>query len=278
MLLFKSLVVAALLAAADALLGCTAEQDCLGTSTPRCLPTPGGAPCTLDYAYNSTGYCACGTQECVALTGSNSTALKQLLVIGDSISLGYLAPLSAALAGTWEVVHAPSFPGGNSNNDNSNWGNTCVKGWLGPNPERWDAISVNHGAHDYAFPDNEHIDVGTYPRLIESELRQLRSLAPRAAVVWETITPVPTNPPQDCVLIPGRLESNVIAYNAAAAGVVQQVPGVTSCDLHKVIDDFCGVGYSTCSIAQCQGPHFTALGFAMLGNASAACIVAAAAV
>lgn len=269
------LLVAVCVLGANSLTGCTAEQQCLGTATPRCLPNPGGVPCTLDYGFNTTGLCACGTESCVALTEENTTSLRQLLVIGDSISLGYIGSLQKALAGEWEVVHAPSFSGSNNNNDNANWGNMCVKGWLGSNPSRWDAISVNHGAHDYAFPDNEHIDVGTYPVLLEGEFEQLRSLAPRAVLVWETITPVPTNPPANCTLIPGRLESNVLTYNAAAAGAVQKTPGMVSCDLHKVITDFCGVGYSTCSITQCGGPHFSPLGFAMLGNASAACIRAA---
>ena len=63
-----------------------------------------------------------------------------------------------------------------------------------------------------------------------------------------------------------------MAYNDAADAVVaEHAPRVSSCDLHKVITDFCGVGYSNCSITQCAGPHFSAQGFAMLGSAMAAC-------
>jgi hypothetical protein len=210
-------------------------------------------------------------------TAPRSPQLKQLLVIGDSISLGYLGALSANLA-DFEVVHAPSFGGGNNNNDNSAWGSRCVIDWLGPNASRWDAITFNHGAHDYAFPDNEHLSVDSFSLFLAAIVGKIVALSrPNAAIIWNTITPVPTNPPPQCVLLPGRLESNVLAYNAAAARTVEAVGAgrVASCDLHKVIDDFCGVGYASCTIAQCAGPHFSAEGFFMLGNAVAGCVAAA---
>lgn len=63
-------------------------------------------------------------------------------------------------------------------------------------------------------------------------------------------------------------------YNAAADAVVAAVPGqrVASCDLHGVITAHCGATYASCDIAQCGGPHFTAAGFTMLGDAAAACV------
>jgi hypothetical protein len=73
------------------------------------------------------------------------------------------------------------------------------------------------------------------------------------------------------VLLPGRLEKDVLAYNAAADAVVARHAGVRSCDLHKVITDACGVGYANCSITQCGGPHFTEAGFALLGAKMAQC-------
>ena len=66
----------------------------------------------------------------------------------------------------------------------------------------------------------------------------------------------------------------MLAYNAAAAAVmVKLAPRVSTCDTHKTITDACGVGYAACAIAQCGGPHFTPAGFALLGNAVAACVV-----
>ena len=260
-----------------AVVGCTSEDDCLALpDTPRCLQAAAAAPpalrCMLDYAYNESGWCACGSQSCVPLTSSNATARLQWLVIGDSISLGLLGALSAAVTATHEVVHAPSFSG-SENNDNSHWVARCLRGWLGADPRRWDVVSINAGAHDLAFPDNEHLALPTYSGFLDAALATLTAqLKPSARIVWARITPVPTNPAPACVLIPGRLESSVAQYNAAADAVVaRRAPRVASCDLHKVITDYCGAGYAVCNITQCAGPHFSEQGFAMLGSAMAAC-------
>jgi hypothetical protein len=257
----------------SSVIGCTAEDACIGTSTPRCLSSsqPGALPCTLDYQFNETGTCACGTESCSPTPGSNTTSKLQLLVVGDSISMGYVSSMTSALSADWEVVHAPG------NNDNANWGSMCIEGWLGADPLRWDAVTINHGLHDLAFPDNEHLSVANYEAFLGKIFATLQAkLKPSANVTWMATTPVPTNPAPACVLIPGRLESNVLLYNAAAAGVVLSTTTVGHCDLHRVITNACGVGYSNCSIAQCAGPHFSEPGFGLLGAAAASCVVAAA--
>ena len=248
---------------------CTADQDCLSAGL-RCLPSKGGAPCTLDYAFNLTGQCACLPQACADFTYPRPLpGKKQWLVAGDSISLGYLGDLAKALGAPWQVLHV----GGSFNCDSAYQGSRCWSKWLGPNASRWDVVSYNAGLHDLAYPDNEHLSVTTYAALLATNLRFLAAAArPDAALVWMRTTPVPTNPPANCTLIPGRLESAVGAYNAAADAVVAGLAGrVGSCDLHGVVDRACGAGYASCAIAQCGGPHFTAKGWALLGAAAAAC-------
>lgn len=92
--------------------------------------------------------------------------------------------------------------------------------------------------------------------------------------------PVPTNPTPACVLLPGRLQSDVSRYNAAGDAVFAALGGagapaagrVTTCDLEGVVNGVCGVGYASCNITQCAGPHFTEPGFAILGGAVAGCV------
>ena len=253
---------------------CTSDDDCYLSKEWRCLPSsaPGAAPCTLDYQFNETGSCACNATGkegvCTPLTPPPAVPGKrQYLVIGDSVSMGYFSQLKLNLSATHQSIHAPG------NCDNANWGNRCLKGWLGPDPARWDIISMNWGLHDLAYPDNEHLSLPVYTKLLTSIFTQLRHLAPKATLLWVSTTPVPTNPPpqngKPCTLIPGRLEKDVVSYNKAAAAVFK---GIGSCDMHKFITDYCGVGYSTCDIAQCGGPHFPGKGFHMLGNAMAKCI------
>ena len=88
---------------------CTADEDCLSTNL-RCLPSPSGAPCTLDYAFNETGTCACQPQGCDTFTYAPppTPGKRQWLVIGDSISMGYFGPLSSALKAGWDVYHVGS--------------------------------------------------------------------------------------------------------------------------------------------------------------------------
>jgi len=253
----------------SSVIGCTAEDTCLGTTTPRCLPVPGGIPCTLDYQYNESGICGCSTQSCTPYNGNNNTALPQVLLIGDSISLGYQSAVTNALHNIMEVIHTPGNAG------NTNWGNLCLLDWLSSNSiNRWDYITVNFGLHDLAYPDNEHISLQNYTVLLTSFFNLLyKNIKPSAKIIWNTITPVPTNPNSSCVLLPGRIETNVLAYNAAAQSVLQKLPfHVRTCDLHSIITNYCGVGYSTCNITQCGGPHFTDTGFTMLGNAVVNCI------
>merc|ERR1712086_17197 len=264
----------------QAAFGCRNDDECLQLKDPalwRCVVQTNNVsnalPCTVDAGFNKTGLCACGTQPCIIGNYSEPTGIPQYLVIGDSVSMGYFPYLHANLSSTLEAFHAPG------NNDNTNWGDRCVEGWLGTDPLRWDVISLNFGLHDLANPDNEHISVDTYSAFLKKIIQKLQQRT-RAKLLWVSTTPVPTDPPpqkganpageDNCTLVPGRLEVDVIRYNTAAAAVAASA-GVHTCDLHTVIEERCGQGYGQCDIAQCGGPHFQPGGFRMLGEALAKC-------
>ena len=252
-------------------LNCTADEDCLSLGL-RCLVSLGGAPCTLDYAYNATGTCACLPQGCDTFNYAPAKpGKKQWLVIGDSISMGYLGPLATTLR-DFDVIHVGSPK--SINCDNAYFASRCISGWLGSNSSRWDVVSYNAGLHDLAFPDNEHLSVTSYAEYLKKTLAFLgEALRPDTEILWMTTTPVPTNPPENCVLIPGRLESQVVLYNSAAAAVVSASSrAVRVCDLHQVIESYCGAGYSSCNITQCAGPHFNSVGWELLARSAASCI------
>jgi hypothetical protein len=264
--IFSSCLAATSSAARPALTPCTADEDCLSVGL-RCLPSPSGSPCTLDYEYNETGTCACLPQTCATFSyAPQQSEKKQWLVIGDSISMGYTSGLASILGQGWQVIHV----GGSTplNCDNAYFASRCISGWLGSNNSRWDVVSYNAGLHDLAFPDNEHLSAASYATFLAKVLAYLSdTLRPDATLLWMSTTPVPTNPTRNCTLIPGRLESSVLAYNAAAAAVVSaSARDVRVCDLHKVIDDYCGAGYATCNITQCGGPHYSSDGWRLLAS------------
>ena len=84
----------------------------------------------------------------------------------------------------------------------------CLRGWLGPDPDRWDVITFNFGLHDLASPDNEHVSTAAYSKFLAQMVLELQT-STRAHLWWVTTTPVPTAPPAECVLLPGRVESQV---------------------------------------------------------------------
>ena len=123
-------------------LNCTADEDCLPLSL-RCLPDPHGSPCVLDYGFNTTGHCSCQAQSCAAVDiPAAIPGAKQWLVVGDSISMGYIQHAQQALGSSWQLVHGGSA---STNDDNAYWGSRCIKDWLGPAPSRWDVVSYNAG-------------------------------------------------------------------------------------------------------------------------------------
>jgi hypothetical protein len=113
---------------------------------------------------------------------------KQLLVIGDSISLGWSARAAANLSSSWQLTHAGA---GNTfgmaeNNGNANWIRHCLGGWIasGSQPataERWDMIVLNAGLHDLAR-DNQHLSVASYAALLGQIFGALAERSPRATL------------------------------------------------------------------------------------------------
>lgn len=259
----------------EALVGCSADENCLDNSEAwRCLPTPGrGDPCVTDSHPHWTN-CSCGVETCLKLGVAQLTNKTQYLQIGDSISLGYRGDVTQLLP-MFETVH----PGWNC--DNANWGAKCVSGWVDDEASggghRWDVVTVNHGLHGLAHPDNEHLQISSYKELLDVEFAQLNaSLRADARLVWVTTTPVPTKP--SVPLFPARLETDVEAYNAAALSLFG--PGgrwfrrVEVCDLHAWVIARCGAGYAACDIQLPGEPHFTAEGYRYLAEKVAKCVEA----
>lgn len=280
------LLVMAVVAVAGSGTPCSSEQQCLpdrvpNGSAPRCLAgvtTGQGAFCVTDHNPHNAS-CACGIEVCNRTVATPAVVGKrQLLVIGDSISFGWIGRVASNLSKEWQLTHAGDHPntgyGATDNNGNTNWISHCLwqpgGGWLGPEPGRWDAILLNAGLHDLAS-DNQHIELQTYKTLLSQTVRILAAHSPRAQLVWLTTTPAPTNPPTP--LFPERLQSSVVAYNKAAALVVSaaQIP---SCDLFSVITSRCGGDkYSTCpGIQKLSGIHYENGGWDLLAGAVAECV------
>lgn len=144
--------------------------------------------------------------------------LPRVLLIGDSISMGYTLPVRKLLEGVANVHRIPQNGGPTKN------GVANIEKWIGTG--KWDVIHFNWGIHDLKFmPDGKRqVEAADY----EANLRKLvtRLKQTGAKLIWATTTPIPKGP-----LIPPREFGKVAEYNAIAAKVMKD-EGVTINDLN----------------------------------------------
>jgi len=158
-------------------------------------------------------------------------ALPRVLLIGDSISIGYTEGVRKELAGKANVHRIPTNGGPTSK------GLESLSGWLGDG--KWDVIHFNWGLHDLAHrkPDAKgqgsldkvngkvSIPVEEYSANLDQLVVALEKTGAR--LIFATTTPVPEGEP-------GRKLGDDLRYNEAAVAVMKK-HGVAIDDLHAVM-------------------------------------------
>ena len=179
--------------------------------------------------------------------------LPRVLLIGDSISIGYTLPVRERLAGKANV-HRPAANCGPTTRGLKN-----LDTWLGEGT--WDVIHFNFGLHDLKYiddagkntaPDKGHqqVSIEKYEQNLEKLTERLKQAG--AVLIFATTTPVPPGEPQ-------RLHDDAIRYNQAALRVMAR-HGARINDLHA----FC-----LPRLKEIQRPgdvHFTAAGYDALAE------------
>lgn len=145
--------------------------------------------------------------------------LPRVLLIGDSISMGYTLPTRAALAGKANVHRPPTNCGSTVS------GLKNLDAWLGTN--HWDVIHFNWGMHDLKYLQNGKQNVP--PEKYEENLRKLivRLQKTGATLVFATTTPIPKNTPGIFM----RHQEDVEKYNDIAKRVMKE-NGIVIDDLY----------------------------------------------
>jgi hypothetical protein len=154
--------------------------------------------------------------------------LPRVLLIGDSISIGYTIPVREKLKGKANVLRPLTNCGPSSR------GVEGLEDWLGEGT--WDVIHFNFGLHDlvYMGPDGSRL---VDPKLAgarhqvplaeyEANLRQMvaRLKQTGAKLIWCSTTPVPEGSA-------GRVADESVLFNEVAAKVMEEL-GVGIHDLH----------------------------------------------
>lgn len=144
--------------------------------------------------------------------------LPRVLLIGDSISIGYTQPTRKLLEGKANVHRIPANGGPTKN------GVANIQKWLGDG--KWDVIHFNWGIHDLKFmPDGKRqVEAADYEANLRSLVATLKATG--AKLIWASTTPIPEGE-----LNPQRKFGQVPEYNAIAAKVMTE-NGVTINDLN----------------------------------------------
>lgn len=144
--------------------------------------------------------------------------LPRVLLIGDSISIGYTVGVREMLQGVANV-HRPL-----TNCGPTTKGVAELEKWLGDRP--WDVIHFNFGLHDlkYMGPDgsnladpkaegsHQQVPIDAYKENIEKIVAQLKLTG--AELIWRDTTPVPEG-------AAGRVPGDSARYNAAVLPVME---------------------------------------------------------
>jgi acyl-CoA thioesterase-1 len=190
---------------------------------------------------------------------TDDPALPRVLLLGDSISIGYTVDVRQLLDGRANVHRALANCGPTTR------GLESIDSWLGEQP--WDVIHFNWGLHDlkYMGPGGENLADPSAadsrqqvpPEEYEANLRRLvaRLKKTGATLIWCSTTPVPEG-------AAGRVVGDSAEYNAIAARIMQE-HGIAVDDLYAVAKP---------RLAEIQRPanvHFTPEGSAFLAEAVA---------
>lgn len=182
----------------------------------------------------------------------DAAGLPRVLLIGDSISIGYTLPTRKLLEGKANVHRIPT------NGGDTNRGISSLEKWLGE--KKWDVIHFNWGLHDLRRPDGttHQVLLAQYEKNLGELVRLLKKSG--AALIWASTTPVPEGGVK-----PPRSDQDVVAYNAAAKRVMDE-NGVTINDLYA---------YALPVLGEIQRPvnvHFSTEGSQKLAGKVAAAI------
>lgn len=169
--------------------------------------------------------------------------LPRVLIIGDSISIGYTLHVRENLKGKANV-HRPA-----TNCGPTIRGLESIDAWLGDG--KWDVIHFNFGLHDVRLMEGKHqVSPEDYEKNLSSLVGRMQKTG--AKLIFATTTPIPKGSQ-------GRNEGEEIKYNEIARRVMEK-NGVAINDLYA---------FALPKLAEIQQPanvHFTPAGSKVLGK------------
>ncbi len=139
----------------------------------------------------------------------DNPTLPRVLLIGDSISIGYTVPVRENLKRIANVHRIPENGGPTIR------GLEKIDQWLGE--KKWDVIHFNWGLHDVKYmEDGEHqVPIQEYKKNLEQLVKRLKKT--KAKLIWCSTTPIPEGK-----LSPLRKPGDEVQYNEAAEQIMKK--------------------------------------------------------
>lgn len=195
-----------------------------------------------------------------ALASGQDAKLPKVVLIGDSIRLGYAPGVAKLLEGK-AVIVSPKQNGGDSSNVLKN-----LEAWV--IQEKPDVIHINAGLHDLKHSKKtmtHQVPLADYEKNLKAIVDRLHKET-KAKIIFATTTPILDERHAKRKADFDRFEADVKKFNAAALAVMQQA-NVPINDLHKVVADG-----GPAELLGADGTHYTPAGNEKLAAAVAAAI------
>jgi len=210
-----------------------------------------GSTCVLSGAYLSTCVSTHGSKMGISVCKPGpvtppSTTMPNVLIMGDSVSIGYTPAVINGLANKFHVSHTP-YDLGDGGAEETAYGLQCLNYFLSTalqQPYKADIILFNWGLHNVnngTVPGQNGPPIFYTPQL-EQITQQLATYAKEKNIklLWATTTPVPYDT---------TLNEVVVSHNVAASNIMIKY-GIPQVDLYAQVIKFCGpVPYWNCAIS-----------------------------
>jgi len=195
----------------------------------------------------------------VASAAAQETPLPRVVLVGDSIRMGY-APIVARLLDGKAIVVSAKPNGEDSGNVLRNLDEWVIK-------EKPAVVHLNAGLHDLKLTDKGYqVPLAEYEKNLKAIIERIRKET-KATVVFGTTTPIIDKLHAERKAGFDRFEADVQKYNVAAVSVMKQA-GVPIDDLHTLVES-----RGRDKVMGPDGTHYTQEGYEILAAAVTESIV-----
>ena len=159
------------------------------------------------------------------IMANNGEELPNVLIIGDSISIGYTPFVKELLKGKANVYRPTTAEGGRLNCEGTTKGVKLIEEWLAVN--QWEVIHFNFGLHDLKHVDDQsgknstnpddpqQADLKTYKKNLSEIVKKLDATGSK--LIFATTTPYPDKPQG-----PLRRSDQAEKYNKVALKIMKK--------------------------------------------------------